>query len=518
MSNVITCPACAASVRPTQDVRGKKLACPKCGQPMVVTSAGIARRGEGSPVAAPPSGRGLPWGWMAAALLLSVAVLVALLATRRPKPEAEDQPVALKNAEGEAETAGASDKLRPFVPGKATPEPTPAPKPEPSSRPEPTPKPTPLPSKPEPPPVVAPPPMPKPKPEPRPLPPSTADPQPPLPVVPGIPAAGITYRFRDTLAAEEKGVPDLIATNPLSKNGFETATVFGHTQRVYRFSGNAVPPNQQAGLTFDNSRGLLTKDNYTIELVFVFDQNDNQWRRIVDVEDRQTDNGFYADPANHLQIYPYPGFGNTVTAGIYRHVVLAVSKTGKVNAYMDGGLQFSATTTIMSINNARNVVHFFLDNNAGPAQNEFSNGKIALLRLYNEVLSDDQVARLAAAFRGTTAPAPARIAEKDAAPDPGNLTAYQDKIGKTFSFRVTGSATGSVWGTGIYTADSTLAAAAVHAGALKPGETNVVRVRMMAGRSRYAGSTRNGVTTGAWTSYPASYAVSRASPGRKPAR
>jgi hypothetical protein len=334
---------------------------------------------------------------------------------------------------------------------------------------------------------------------------------PALPVVPGIPTAGITYRFQNTLAAEEKGVPNLIPTDPLGRCGFETATVFGHTQIVYRFSGNADPPNQQAGLSFDNRRGLLNKDNYTIEIVFVFDQHDNQWRRIVDVEDRQSDNGFYADPSNHLQIYPYPGFGNTVTAGIYRHVVLAVSKTGKVSAYMDGGLQFTATTTIMNINNPRNVVHFFLDNNAGPAQNEFSDGKIALLRLYNDVLGDDQVARLAAAFRGTSSE-PAKPVVMNALPDPGTLVGLQNQVGRTYLFQVTGSATGSVWGTGIYTADSTLATAAVHAGVLRPGETGVVRVRIVPGRAAYTGSTRNGVTSGSWNAYPGAYTISRATP------
>ena len=336
------------------------------------------------------------------------------------------------------------------------------------------------------------------------------------PTLPDLAPAGITYLFQDTLAAEEKrqGVPDLIPTNPLGRNGFRTANVFGNTQRVYHFAGSASPTDQQAGLTFDNRRRLLDPNNYSIELVFVFEQLDNQWRRIVDVEDRQSDNGFYADPQNHLQIYPYPGTGKLVTAGVYRHVVLTNSKAGTVAAYMDGGLQFTASTDIMNIKNPRQVVHFFLDNVVGPGQGEFSDGSIALLRLYNHVITADQVSRLAAAFRGNKPEAQTAHLPMIITPDPGTLAAIEAPVGKTYFFRVIGSTAGSVWGTDVYTADSTLAAAAVHAGILKPDEEGIVRVQMLPGQGAYAGSTRNGVTTGGWGAFTASYRVSRAAAGR----
>jgi hypothetical protein len=90
-------------------------------------------------------------------------------------------------------------------------------------------------------------------------------------------------------------------------------------------------------------------------------------------------------------------------------------------------------------------------------------------------------------------------------------------VGRTYTFRVTGSADGSVWGTDTYTADSALAAAAVHAGVLRVGETGLVRVRMVAGLSAYSGSSRNGVTSGSWDAYPSAYTVSRAGRETKPA-
>jgi len=70
-----------------------------------------------------------------------------------------------------------------------------------------------------------------------------------------------------------------------------------------------------------------------------------------------------------------------------------------------------------------------------------------------------------------------------------------DQPGNTFYFRLTGAIEGMVWGTDTYTGDSVLAAAAVHAGAVKAGETAVIKVTVMKPLAQYQGSTRNGVTT-----------------------
>jgi beta-lactamase regulating signal transducer with metallopeptidase domain len=79
--------------------------------------------------------------------------------------------------------------------------------------------------------------------------------------------------------------------------------------------------------------------------------------------------------------------------------------------------------------------------------------------------------------------------------DPGNLESYRERVNQSFDFLVTGSTDGTVWGTGTYTDDSRLAAAAVHAGILTDGQTGMVRVTILPGRTSYDGSTRNGVTS-----------------------
>lgn len=97
---------------------------------------------------------------------------------------------------------------------------------------------------------------------------------------------------------------------------------------------------------------------------------------------------------------------------------------------------------------------------------------------------------------------------KNVLPDPGTLQGYQNQIGQTFYFKVTGGVNGSVWGTDMYTTDSTLAAAAVHVGALKQGEAGIVKVTIVASPPSFQGSTRNGVTTGSWGVFDAAYQVS----------
>jgi len=97
----------------------------------------------------------------------------------------------------------------------------------------------------------------------------------------------------------------------------------------------------------------------------------------------------------------------------------------------------------------------------------------------------------------------------NAIPDPGSLTGYQQPqhIGKTFTFRVTGAAGGSLWGTEMYTLDSSLAAAAVHMGVLKVGQTGNVRVMILGPSVGFVGSTRNGLTSSNYANYPGAFRI-----------
>jgi hypothetical protein len=130
----------------------------------------------------------------------------------------------------------------------------------------------------------------------------------------------------------------------------------------------------------------------------------------------------------------------------------------------------------------------------------------------NKAPMPDKTPAAAVAGHAATATARSPVASSVQAgvmPDPGNLAAYAQKIGATFQFQVTGSAAGTVWGTDLYTLDSPLAAAAVHAGILKNGERGVVKVTVLAGKQSYRGSSKNGVTSSDWGPYEGSYKVEK---------
>jgi len=106
-------------------------------------------------------------------------------------------------------------------------------------------------------------------------------------------------------------------------------------------------------------------------------------------------------------------------------------------------------------------------------------------------------------YRFAAAPAPAQ--SPDAIPDPGNLTAYRGRNGQVFKFSVVGNAQGTVYGDGIYTDDSRLAAAAVHAGVLGNGESGIVAVEIMPGEQHYDSAYRNGINSLDYNAWQGSY-------------
>jgi hypothetical protein len=88
------------------------------------------------------------------------------------------------------------------------------------------------------------------------------------------------------------------------------------------------------------------------------------------------------------------------------------------------------------------------------------------------------------------------------------LVEYQGKHGIVINLIVTGDIEGDVWGTDIYTDDSDISAAAVHAGILKVGETKTISITILPGQSSYSGSSRNGVESGDYGEWDGSFKFS----------
>jgi hypothetical protein len=208
-----------------------------------------------------------------------------------------------------------------------------------------------------------------------------------------------TYKFNNSLAAEEGGVPSLVAIDPLGLNSFETAIVNGSSQQVYRWDGNGADPITHAGLLLD-ATGLVPYDNYSIEMIFEFTEHaqfGGGWRRIVDTQNRQSDNGFYVAPENVLEVYPVVDGVNEFTTSEFHHVVLTnyvIGGTKEVKAYLDGVLELTSDTDQLNLDNANNPGHllnFFADNLVGGAEHEFADGRIAYLRLYSGIITPTDV-------------------------------------------------------------------------------------------------------------------------------
>jgi hypothetical protein len=93
---------------------------------------------------------------------------------------------------------------------------------------------------------------------------------------------------------------------------------------------------------------------------------------------------------------------------------------------------------------------------------------------------------------------------------PLRVNIFQAQAGVFFYIEITGTTNEEIFGTNVYPFNSSLATAAVHAGALRPGEKGLVKVTILPGQAHYHGSTFNGVTSKDFGAFQKSYRVQRA--------
>ena len=107
----------------------------------------------------------------------------------------------------------------------------------------------------------------------------------------------------------------------------------------------------------------------------------------------------------------------------------------------------------------------------------------------------------------TAAPSPpAPTAEGTPTSWEKNASSLNGKEGQTFTLACSaGGDAHSVWGSDIYTSDSSICTAAVHSGLITYQQGGSVTIELRAGRPIYGSSERNGVTTTSYGSYPQSF-------------
>jgi predicted small lipoprotein YifL len=89
-------------------------------------------------------------------------------------------------------------------------------------------------------------------------------------------------------------------------------------------------------------------------------------------------------------------------------------------------------------------------------------------------------------------------------------TARDFKGGDSMTFTVTcppGVAPGSLWGTGVYTEDSSICTAAVHSGVITLDAGGTVTFTLLPGQDSYEGTEANGVSSGDWGTFGGSFRI-----------
>jgi uncharacterized iron-regulated membrane protein len=85
---------------------------------------------------------------------------------------------------------------------------------------------------------------------------------------------------------------------------------------------------------------------------------------------------------------------------------------------------------------------------------------------------------------------------------------FKGETGQTYTFRCPEEGTEhSIWGSDIYTYDSSICTAAIHAGKITLAKGGVVTIEFRPGRSTYGSTVRNGIKSNTYGEYPRSFVV-----------
>lgn len=89
-----------------------------------------------------------------------------------------------------------------------------------------------------------------------------------------------------------------------------------------------------------------------------------------------------------------------------------------------------------------------------------------------------------------------------------SAAAFTGENGRTYKFSCPADGTaGTIWGSDVYTQDSSICTAAVHAGLFTLESGGVVTIEFRPGRLTYGSTVRNGITSNTYGEYPRSFVV-----------
>lgn len=89
-----------------------------------------------------------------------------------------------------------------------------------------------------------------------------------------------------------------------------------------------------------------------------------------------------------------------------------------------------------------------------------------------------------------------------------DATDHSGSNGQRFTYQCSPDGTAdSIWGTNVYTDDSSICTAAVHMGVITLVSGGVVTIEIRGGRSSYKSSLRHGIQSLSWGSWSGSFVV-----------
>jgi OmpA-OmpF porin, OOP family len=221
-----------------------------------------------------------------------------------------------------------------------------------------------------------------------------------------------SYDFSNGLVSDNDSAPPLRILGAEGSFVKELLPELGDTKRtVYQFEANS-------GLQFDNraAYGFLN-GSYTVEIYFRLKELDS-WKRVLDFKNRKSDNGCYIYEGR-LNFFNFAtGEKAPVKPNEYIHYVFSRDiETHQIRMYVDGEskVEFVDPGDEATLGSDQ-VLNFFQDDLI--AGNEASEGAVALIRLYDRVMTPvfvrQQFRQLARTINES--PAPPKIPKTETPP------------------------------------------------------------------------------------------------------
>ena len=220
------------------------------------------------------------------------------------------------------------------------------------------------------------------------------------------------YQVQDTFNSSAGSIAPLTIVGPTAGVTFQSDTVNGNPQRVLNIqASNTMPPFDESGVQ-TQTNPFLSASNYSIVLLANFNLNtaDVVATKILDFKNLSSDAGLYVNAMTGTLAFidgsgVLQGTGGAAISSLaYSQIVLTRdSSTNLTSVYLNGTLAFSFTDNVGlavlgdSSMSGNSFLTLFKDDGmglGGSILTESTQGNIARLRLYDGVLSPDDVMNL----------------------------------------------------------------------------------------------------------------------------